>query len=223
MSKIVYIIFSISVCLSLSAFKPKCIIIQDSIPVRDTLKVDYKPIILPSSAFDGLILEYHNQHYSDAKKVYRMNSYFKTLRLNIVYNEGKINYGPSAKTHKTKAGLKILYRFTEKDTLAFDANFSTVKYYGEWYIIAFPKRSEWTDFTPPKDARGNFLYTPIAFHFDTTNLVLTRLKFNSRLNVPKHKKGQIQIYPTNKYGFQFDMQFAFSKKLHEFVFKASDK
>jgi hypothetical protein len=221
MSKIAYFIFSISVCLSLLAFRPKCIIIQDSIPVRDTLKVDYNSISFPS---DRLILKYYNQYYSDTNKVHKTNRYFRTVKLNIAYDKGNPHSKIHIASYKTGAGLKTLYRFTGKDTLAFDAIFSCVKYYGEYYIIIFPKQREWMDFIPPKDARGNFLYTPIVFHFDTVNLVLTKLKFNPRLKVQKRfKEGKVMIYDDYKYSHQFDMGFAFSKKRREFVFKASDK
>lgn len=95
----------------------------------------------------------------------------------------------------------------------------TVKYFGDYYVVFFPKYPEWGDFIPIEDDKGYLSSGPIAFLIDTANVKLVRLKSNPRLAVRKDPKFRhVTIYGCMHGCLVFKRPFAFSKKRKEFMF-----
>lgn len=226
MSRFICLIISILLCAC--SFKQERESYDHLIPqksvrkkLQDTVRIEYNSPAFPNPR---LLFECYNQYYADSNLINNDGRRFKTIKINILYNTNMEEI-PEYKRFdfdNKPSYFKTLYNSNEADTLLLDAVFSTVRYYNEYFIIAFPKQREWADFEPPEDSNGYFLYNPIAFHLDTLNFLLTRMNHNHALEIPirRFKKGSrnIIIYADNKYSFQFNRNFAFSKVKREFVF-----
>ena len=214
MNRIVYIASIFFASITLCAICKAHAIFKTRYCVNDTLKIDYDYIPLPR--WISLQLKYHNYYYAHPRL--GAEGILRTKRLDIVYEFKKTGDNKKNETDRASKKPKILYSFTHNDTLAFSAIFSTVKYDNEYYIVAFPHRDEWEDFTPPEGKDGYFLYTPIGFHLDTVKWTLTRLKYNQNLKIAFVKYKHAVIYDKLKYPIPFYRPYAFSKKGNEFVF-----
>jgi len=186
----------------------------------DSININYRAITFPNTQTTNLLTRSHSI-YSKGPCFSPDSSdsvCFKILRMDILYQGRKKGAKISRPWIQDTATAKLLYSFTGKDTLAFDAVFSTVKYNGNYFIIAFPNHDEWEDFTPPLNSKGYFLYTPIAFRVDTVNWALKRMTYNPKLSLAGFSKAKIIIFDGTKYGLQFHAPFVFSDRLNQFVF-----
>ncbi|MDB5086598.1 MAG: hypothetical protein JWR09_592 [Mucilaginibacter sp.] len=217
MNKIIYINNWLFVCLSLFTSSNK-----DSVKTRheitDTIKIVYDQGPFPMEI--NLKLKYYNKFYAHPKT--DVEEHYRPIRLDILHfaiaNNSKLH-----SNNNTNDKFKILYSFSAKDTSALSAIFSTVKYDGDYYIIAFPHGEEWFGFTPPQKKDGSFLYTPIALLLDTVKWSLTRMKYNDKLKINYSKSVYAEKYYSNRDGHQFDRLFAFSKVRNEFAFGIPQK
>lgn len=188
-------------------------------PPQDTVKIDYG-FKFPSPR---LVLEYYNKYLGDTNLVKKRDSHIEVLKINVLYKANKnikFEYYRIDSINR-RADYKVLYTFDKKDSLALNAQVSSVSYNGDFYIVFFPKLDEWGDFTPPEDDKGYFQYTPLAFRLDTINNTLLKMKYNPLLAIPRSEKNhKVIIYNDGPghYSFQWDRYFSFSKNRNEFVF-----
>lgn len=115
---------------------------------------------------------------------------------------------------------KEVYVTKASDSLMTDHPLAiTVKYFGDYYLVFFPKYPEWGDFVPLEDDGGYLSPAPLAFLVDTANVRLIRLKSNLSLSVRKDPKCRnVTIYDCMHGCLVFKRAFAFSKKSKEFMF-----